>query len=80
MAERDRNAEGEKTVWNLGFRGQGDSPFWANDPEYDTDEKRGALMGELIEEQYRLVKEADPEAVCCTNLYGETMELYRAGC
>ena len=37
-------------------------------------------MGELIEEQYRLVKEADPEAVCCTNLYGETMELYRAGC
>lgn len=72
--------KGEKTVWNLGFRGQGDSPFWANDPEYDTDEKRGALMGELIEEQYRLVKEADPEAVCCTNLYGETMELYRAGC
>ncbi len=34
--------KGEKTVWNLGFRGQGDSPFWANDPEYDTDEKRGA--------------------------------------
>ena len=23
-------------VWNLGFRGQGDRPFWDDDPAYDT--------------------------------------------
>ena len=24
-----------KIIWNLGFRGQGDTPFWENDPQYD---------------------------------------------
>ncbi len=66
-------------VWNIGFRGQGDRPFWADDPTYDTPEARGKLMSELMMEQYNLVKRADPEAVCCTNLYGETMELYKEG-
>ena len=68
-----------KVVWNLGFRGQGDRPFWADDPTYDTPEARGKLMSDLIMEQYDLVKESDPKALCCTNLYGETMELYRDG-
>jgi len=66
-------------IWNLGFRGQGDRPFWADDPTYDTPQARGKLMSDLILEQYKLVKEADECAVCCTNLYGETMELYRDG-
>ncbi len=66
-------------VWNLGFRGQGDCPFWENDPRYQTQEARGQLMSRLIEIQYRMVKEQDPDAICCTNLYGETMELYRDG-
>ena len=69
----------EKIVWNLGFRGQGDCPFWVNDPQYDTQESRGQLISELIGYQYELVKAADPHAVCCTNLYGETMELYQEG-
>ena len=68
-----------RVVWNLGFRGQGDRPFWADDPTYDTPEARGRLMSDLILEQYNLVKESDKGAVCCTNLYGETMELYRDG-
>ncbi|MEG0565091.1 MAG: glycosyl hydrolase 115 family protein, partial [Hungatella sp.] len=67
-------------VWNLGFRGQGDCPFWSSDPQYATDEARGQLISELIQEQYRLVKEKDAHAICCTNLYGETMELYQKGC
>ena len=65
------------TIWNIGFRGQGDKPFWEDDPQYDTPEKRGALISSLIREQYDLVKRNDPNAICCTNLYGETMELYR---
>lgn len=67
------------TVFNIGFRGQGDKPFWADDPRYDTPESRGALMSRLISRQYDMVKAARPDAVCCTNLYGETMELYQQG-
>lgn len=68
-----------EVVWNLGFRGQGDRPFWDDDPQYATPEARGGLMGELIREQYELVQVRFPGAVCATNLYGETMELYRDG-
>ena len=79
---RESIAEQKDTnvIWNLGFRGQGDYPFWHNDPSYDTDEKRGALVSSLIKMQYDFVKEAVPDAVCCTNLYGEVMELYQKGC
>ena len=66
-------------VWNLGFRGQGDCPFWVSDPQYATDEARGQLISGLIRQQYQLVKENDADAICCTNLYGETMELYQKG-
>lgn len=70
---------GCKVIWNLGFRGQGDCPFWANDPRYATDESRGKLLSELIRAQYDMVKAQDPDAVCCTNLYGEIMELSQKG-
>lgn len=68
-----------KVIWNLGFRGQGDCPFWANDPRYSTDELRGRLLSGLIRAQYDMVKIQDPNAVCCTNLYGEIMELSQKG-
>lgn len=68
-----------KVVWNLGFRGQGDTPFWEHDEKYNTSQSRGYLISSIIREQYELVKEAQPDAVCCTNLYGETMELYQEG-
>lgn len=68
-----------KVIWNLGFRGQGDYPFWLVDPQYQTMESRGKLMSDIIKMQYDTVKEIVPDAVCCTNLYGETMELYRDG-
>lgn len=73
-AQRDMHV-----IWNIGFRGQGDCPFWADDPRYQTPKSRGKLMSELIGIQYQMVKGKDPDAVCCTNLYGETMELYRDG-
>ena len=68
-----------RVVWNIGFRGQGDRPFWLDDPQYDSPAKRGALISALMREQYDMVRKNDPDAVCCTNLYGETMELYRDG-
>ncbi len=72
--QKDKNV-----IWNLGFRGQGDCPFWDNDPRYQTSESRGALMGQLISLQNDFIKKEVPNAVSCTNLYGETMELYRDG-
>ncbi len=45
-----------KVVWSLGFRGQGDCPFWVNDPRYASDKERGQLLSRLIKEQYELVK------------------------
>lgn len=68
-----------KVIWNIGFRGQGDCPFWENDPKYDTPQSRGELMSGLIRCQYEMVKAECENAVCCTNLYGETMELYQQG-
>lgn len=70
----------EEVIWNIGFRGQGDVPFWENDPAYDTSEKRGALISGIMKKQYAMVREQIPDAVFCTNLYGEILELYREGC
>lgn len=68
-----------KTIWNLGFRGQGDKPFWDDDPSYDTPKKRGELISSLIFKQYEEVAKQVENPVCCTNLYGEVMELYQQG-
>ncbi len=68
-----------RVVYNLGFRGQGDKPFWADAPEYSTPESRGALISSLIRRQYDMVQAVSPGATCCTNLYGEVMELSRDG-
>ena len=70
----------EEVVWNIGFRGQGDIPFWENDPVFDTPEKRGELISNIMKKQYAMVREQIPDAVFCTNLYGEILELYREGC
>ncbi|MGN1141572.1 MAG: glycosyl hydrolase 115 family protein [Oliverpabstia sp.] len=74
-----RSQKGMKVIWNIGFRGQGDCPFWVNDPRYQAPDARGELMSRLIQMQYDMVKEEHEDAICCTNLYGETMELYRDG-
>ncbi len=70
----------EQVIWNIGFRGQGDVPFWENDPAYNTSEKRGKLISGIMKKQYDMVKKEIPDAVFCTNLYGEILELYREDC
>lgn len=70
-----------KVVWCLGFRGQGDAPFWACDTtgKYDSDEKRGAMISKMIRLQRSIVEKYVKNPVFCTNLYGEVMELYAKG-
>lgn len=70
-----------KVVWNLCFRGQGDKPFWGDDTtgQFDTEEKRGKLISDLIRKQCDVVRKYIKKPVFCTNLYGEIMELYNDG-
>jgi hypothetical protein len=71
--------KGMKVIWSLGFRGQGDHAFWEEDAAYDTPQKRGKLISQIIRRQYDMVRAAVPDAVLATNLYGEILTLYRQG-
>lgn len=75
----DRYA-GQKIIWAVGYRGQGDCAFWTNESGFDTDKARGDMIVQVISRQMQLVRQRDPDALFCTNLYGEMMDLYRAGC
>lgn len=71
--------QNDKVIWNIGFRGQGDRPFWADDPTFDTDEKRGALISRIMRDQYEMIAEYEKDPICCVNLYGEITELHKKG-
>ncbi|CAH1195500.1 hypothetical protein PAECIP111892_02052 [Paenibacillus auburnensis] len=66
-------------LWVLSFRGQGDKPFWIEDPSFDTSEKRGAMISKVIRRQYEMISAAVQNPVCCVALYGEISELYKGG-
>lgn len=70
---------GERVVWAVGFRGQGDHAFWEEDRSADTPAKRGAYIEKVMRRQMEMVRAKDPGARFCTNLYGEIMALYREG-
>ncbi len=77
--EAIQKQKGDKIVWVLSFRGQGDAPFWLYDPQFDTPEKRGAMISKVVKRQYEMVRKAVKEPVCCMALYGEIAELYKSG-
>lgn len=72
--QKDRNI-----VWVLAFRGQGDQPFWAQDPAFDTPEKRGEMISRVVRRQYDMVRSKVTHPQCSVALYGEIAELYKAG-
>jgi hypothetical protein len=72
--QKDRNI-----VWVLSFRGQGDQPFWIQDPAFDTPEKRGEMISRVVCKQYDMVRSKVADPYCCVALYGEISELYKAG-
>ena len=77
--ESIEKSKGEKILWTVGFRGQGDIAFWNNDPSYDTDEKRANLIQKIVNEQINLVKKYDPSALFAFNIYNEAATFYREG-
>lgn len=74
----DKNKD-KKIIWTLGFRGQGDAPFWAYDPRYKTPESRGRVIRQVIDRQYEMICKAVKDPVCAVYLYGEITELYEDG-
>ena len=68
-----------RVLWNLGFRGQGDRPFWEDDPACASASRRGEIISEVILRQYEIVRRYVDNPVCCINLYGEITGLYREG-
>ncbi|WP_317890708.1 glycosyl hydrolase 115 family protein [Paenibacillus arenilitoris] len=68
-----------RIVWVLSFRGQGDQPFWIQDPAFDTPEKRGEMISRVVRKQYDMVRAKVADPYCCVALYGEISELYKAG-
>lgn len=78
--EAIKQSRHRKTLWTLGFRGQGDRPFFEDDPRYDSPDKRGRLIGEMIQFQKQLVTEmTDGPQVFLHYIYSESGELYRSG-
>jgi len=72
--------QGRKVVWALGFRGQGDCPFYHDDPRHDTLARRGKVISDVIRLQKEMIlKHHKGPSVFAHNLYGESAELYRAG-
>ena len=71
---------GMKVVWALGFRGQGDSAFFHDDPRYQTPEQQGRLIGQMIWLQKQLIEETcDGVQHFVHNIYAESAGLYRDG-
>lgn len=72
--------KGLKVVWVLGFRGQGDNAFFENDTRYDTPQKRGSLISEMVKIQKNLVLEmTEGPQIFAHYIYAESVELYRDG-
>ncbi|WP_411342504.1 glycosyl hydrolase 115 family protein [Paenibacillus sp. WLX1005] len=69
----------EKIVWVLSFRGQGDKPFWEDDPQFDTPSSRGTVISNVLRKQYEMIADVVQQPVYCIALYGELAELYRDG-
>jgi hypothetical protein len=78
-AEAIEEQKDMKVLWVLSFRGQGDAPFWHNDPSFDTSEKRGAMISKVIRKQYDMIGSVVQNPVYCVALYGEIAELYKGG-
>lgn len=71
---------GHEVVYGLGFRGQGDRPFWLDDASHQwTDEEKAKVINDTIKLQYDMVQELDPGAQCSVSIYGELTGLFNKG-
>jgi len=70
----------KKVLWSLGFRGQGDVPFFVGDSRYSTPEQQGKVIGDMIRLQRKLIEDNVPAPHYFTHqVYSESAALYREG-
>lgn len=71
----------QKTIYAIGFRGQGDCAFWESESGGSelSDEEKGRFISNIMKRQIEIVRKYVKNPILCTNLYGEIMELYRDG-
>ena len=71
----------QKTIYAIGFRGQGDCAFWESESGGSelSDEEKGRFISSIMKRQIEIVRKYVKNPILCTNLYGEIMELYRDG-
>ena len=78
LAQRNKLEE----IWLIGFRGNGDHPFWENFADSPTSDKaRAALIEDMMRRQVAIVKEVtgNPAPVMRTTLYNELSDFYAQG-
>ncbi|MDR3228037.1 MAG: glycosyl hydrolase 115 family protein [Puniceicoccales bacterium] len=68
-----------EVVWTVGYRGQHDRPFWADEPHLKTPSERGALITKAIAKQVEMVRKVQPNAAIIANLWMEGADLQRSG-
>ncbi|RYX86353.1 hypothetical protein EON83_01400 [bacterium] len=69
-------------IWLIGFRGNGDKPFWTSFQDAPkSDRERAAVIDQMMKTQVELVKTATGEAapLMRTTLYNEMSDFYAAG-
>lgn len=71
----------QKTIYAIGFRGQGDCAFWQSESNgvEMSDEEKGKFISRIMRRQMEIIYKYVENPIICTNLYGEIMELYRDG-
>ena len=79
-----RRQVARRVIWSISFRGKGDAPFWASDPNLSPDdppERKAQIINEVLDAQYRLLREVRgedrPEMMCY--LWGELGDFYSQG-
>lgn len=69
-----------RPVWQVGYRGRDDCPFWESEPGAPTTvEERAAVIGEVIAAQVEIARRYDPHPFCTYFLWAEGDILYRSG-
>ena len=62
-----------RTVWQLGF------PALDAEPGAGDAARKGALLSEILRDQFRMIRAALPDAPVVVPLFGEALALFRAG-
>lgn len=76
--------KGKHVIWTLNFRGLTDRSFWTDDPNFSDDspdEDKAAVINEVIQTQYDLIREVtgNKNPLVCGYLWGELNNLYKKG-